>query len=274
MNLKELLDDVLSRDELQLLVRAYDLLGDIIILVIPEELERRENEIASAILAHNHRIKVVAKRAAIYGGEFRRRPIKIIGGEIRRETEVREFGIRLRLNVEDVYFSARSGNERKRIGSIVRKGENVLVLFSGIGPYPLMISKYSGAKHIVGIEKNPIAHEYGLLNVELNKKLNNIELIQGDVKEVMPLLTAEFDRIIMPLPKSAGDFVDSVLPFVQPGGCLHFYDMQPLGSFEESVAKIHASCEQAGRVLLRTNVVTCGHCGPNTYRICVDALID
>jgi tRNA (guanine37-N1)-methyltransferase len=274
MKLKELFYGTLSESELQLVVRAYDLVGDIVIMTIPRELEEKEKEIASAILAKNHKVKVVAKRAAHYGGEFRSRPVKIIGGEVRRETEVKEFGVRLQLDVEKVYFSVRSGNERRRIASLVQGEENVLVPFSGIGPYPLMISRYSRAKRIVGIEKNPAAHNYGLINLKLNKKWSNIELIKGDIRDVLPGFTAKFDRIIMPLPKSAGDYIHLVLPLLQPGGWVHFYDMQHIDSFEKSVIKVRAACEAAGRSLVTAEIVLSGHCGPRTYRICVDALLD
>jgi len=273
MKLKKILAGILSGNELQMVVRAYDLVGDIIIMTIPRELEKKEHEIASAILADNHKIKVVAKRAAHYGGEFRRRPVKIIGGEFRRETEVREFGIRLQLDVEEVYFSTRSGNERRRIALLVQPGEKVLVLFSGIGPYPLMISRFSRAKEIVGIEKNPIAHHYGLINLKLNKKYN-IKLFEGDVRDILPGFTVEFDRIVMPLPKSAGEFIDLVLPFLRPGGWIHFYDMQSVDFFEKSVEKVCAACELDGRSLLAAKITVCGHCAPCTYRICIDALID
>ncbi len=274
MKLKELLFGILSESELQLVVRAYDLVGDIVILTIPGGLEKKEQEIASAILANNHKVKVVAKRAAHYGGEFRQRPLKVIGGEVRSETEAKEFGVRLQLDVETVYFSARSGNERKRIASLVQPEENVLVLFSGIAPYPLMISRYSRAKRIVGIEKNPVAHSYGLINLKLNKKCSNIELIEGDIRDILPEFTAKFDRIIMPLPKSAGDYIEISLPLLQPGGWIHFYDMQYVDSFEKSVVKVRAACEASGRSLASAEVVLSGHCGPHTYRICVDTLLD
>ncbi len=273
MNLKEILGYLLSENELQLLVRGYDVVGDIAIIIIPQELEAKEQVIAAAILANNQKIKVVAKRAAHYGGEFRTLPIKIIGGEDRRETEVREFGLRLRLNVEKVYFSVRSGNERRRIAFLVQPGENVLVLFSGIAPYPLMISRYSLAKKIVGIEKNPVAHDYALLNLKLNKKLKNIELLQGDVRDLLPRFSIEFDRVIMVLPKSAEDFLEVALPLVKPGGCLHFYDMQNRDSFAESITKVRSACESVKRSLLTADVTTCGHCAPRTCRICVDCLI-
>lgn len=274
MKLKELLHSILSESELQLVVRAYDLVGDIVIMTIPRELVEKEQEIASAILANNHKVKVVAKRAAHYGGEFRQRPLKVIGGEVRSETEAKEFGVRLQLDVGKVYFSARSGNERKRIASLVQPEENVLVLFSGIGPYPLMISRYSRANRIVGVEKNPVAHRYGLINLKLNKKCGNIELIKGDARDILPGFTAKFDRIIMPLPKSARDYIHLVLPLLQPGGWIHFYDMQHIDSFDKSVIKVRASCEAAGRSLIAAEVILSGHCGPHAYRICVDALLD
>jgi len=273
MKLKEILAPLLSEKELQLLVRAYDVVGDIAIIAIPEELAVKEQIIAEAILASNNRIKVVAKRTADYGGEFRVRPVKIIAGVDRKETEVKEFGIRLRLNVEDVYYSVRSGNERKRIASLVEPAEDVLVLFSGIGPYPLMISKYSLAKKIVSIEKNSIAHNYAVLNLKLNKKLKNIELIQGDVKDILPLFSTRFDRVIMVLPKSAEKFLGLALQLIKVGGYIHFYDMQHRGSFEDSVVKVGAACELKKRSLLKHQVTVCGHCAPRTYRICVDARI-
>ncbi len=273
MKLKEALASLLSENELQLLVRGYDVVGDIAIIIVPQGLEKREQVIAAAILANNPNIKVVAKRAAHYYGEFRTLPITIIGGEDRRETEVREFGIRLRLDVEKVYFSIRSGNERRRIASLVQPGENVLVLFSGIAPYPLMISRYSLAKKIVGIEKNPVAHDFALLNLKLNRKLKNIELLQGDVGDLLPRFSSEFDRVIMVLPKSAEDFLEAALQVVKPGGYLHFYDMQNNDSFGESVAKVRAACESVKRSLLAVDVTACGHCSPRTYRICVDGLI-
>lgn len=273
MRLKELLDGVLSGRDLQLLVGAYDVVGDIVIMTIPRELETKEREIAAAILANSRKVKVVAKRTAHYGGEYRSRPIAIIGGEDRKETEVREFGVRLSLHVEKVYFSIRSGNERRRIASLVMPEEQVLVLFSGIGPYPLMISRYSLAKRIAGIEKNPVAHEYALVNLKLNRRADNVELFLGDIVDILPQFTVQFDRIIMPLPKSAGHFVDLALTALRPGGCLHFYDMQHSGSFSESVAKVRKASALAGLRLLAAEVVSCGHCGPRTYRICVDARI-
>lgn len=254
-------------------ISGYDVVGDIAIVIIPEGLEDKEQDLAEEILASNHRIKVVAKRAGHYGGEFRTLPLTILAGENRKETEVKEFGIRLLVNPETVYYSVRSGNERKRIASLVTPGEAVLVLFSGVAPFPLMIARYSKAESIVGIEKNPQAHAYAVANLAHNKKLTNIRLCEGDVRKVVPGLSSPFDRVVMPLPTRAEEFLSCALPALKTGGLLHFYDMQAKDRGAESVAKVDSACGAANRRLMGATVHRCGHCSPNTYRICVDAMI-
>jgi tRNA (guanine37-N1)-methyltransferase len=271
--LKDILATVLTAEERQNLIGGFDVVGDIAIIIIPEALVVREQVIAAAILANNSRIRVVAKRAGLYGGEFRTIPLCILAGENRTVTEVREFGLRLRLNAERVYYSVRSGNERRRIASLVAPGESVLVLFSGVAPYPLIISQFSKARRIVGIEKNPESHEYALQNLQLNKKLKNITLHLGDAATVIAEWAERFDRVIMPLPTMAENFLPATLRVLKAGGTLHFYDLQRPDGFTDSVGKIIAACSACSRKVLSSEIIRCGHCGPQTFRICVDARI-
>ncbi len=273
MKLKHALEGILSAEELKLLVGAYDVVGDIGIIIVPKVLEHKEGLIAEQLLKINKKIRVVAKRCGFYGGEFRTIPLQILAGEDRKETEAKEFGIRLLLNPETVYYSVRSGNERKRVASMVGGGESVLVLFSGVAPFPLIISKYSKAKTIVGIEKNPLAHGYGIENLKRNKKHKNIRLYLGDAKVVVPTLSAPFDRVVMPLPTRGEEFLPSALQVLKTGGFLHFYDLQPADQFDQSVEKIVSACAAYNRVVTSTSVTRCGHCGPRTYRICIDSKI-
>ncbi len=273
MRLKDALSGALTVDQQQTLVGSYDVVGDIAIIIIPESLEPYETLIADALLANNESIKVVAKRAGIYSGEFRTIPLVILAGEKRKETEVHEFGVRLRLNPERIYFSVRSGNERRRIASLVASNEAVLVLFSGIAPFPLIISRFSKARIIVGIEKNPEAHVYALENLQLNKKLRNIVLYLGDARAVIPALSEPFDRVVMPLPTMAETFLPDALRPLKPGGYLHFYDLQRPDRFADSVAKMTAVCNACSRRVEVLSINKCGHCGPRTYRICIDARI-
>lgn len=273
MNLKKRLAGSLAEKDLAQLVGAYDIVGDIAVIIVPKALEAQEHLIADAILDSNRKIRVVAKRAGNYGGEFRTIPLRILAGENRKETEVKEFGVRLLVNPETVYYSVRSGNERKRIASLVTEGESVLVLFSGVAPFPLLISRFSKAGSIVGIEKNPEAHGYAVQNLSRNKKLTNIELFLGDVREVVPALATLYDRVIMPLPTRGEEFLSCALQALKAGGILHFYDMQRVDMFAHSVEKITRSCDMFNRTVISSDLTKCGHCGPQVYRICIDAKI-
>jgi len=274
MKLKETLKDVLSGRELGLLVRAYDVVGDIAITIIPPELEAKEGIIGAAILAQQKNIRVVAKRNGIYSGEFRTIPLKIIAGEDRKETEHKEHGVRLRLNPEKVYFSVRSGTERKRLATLVQPDEDVLVMFSGVGALPLVIAKISAAGTIVGIEKNLVAHEYAVRNLALNRKIRNVTFLAGDVRDVMPTLDRKFDRVAMPLPQSGALFLDIALAALKRGGSLHFYDFQPAEFFDDAVGKVQQACEKNNRRLRNAQTVVCGHSSPRMYRVCVDGEIE
>jgi tRNA (guanine37-N1)-methyltransferase len=274
MKMKDALKTVLTRTELDMFVGSFDVVGHIAIMIIPPELAARENLIAKAILRTNKNIRTVAKRAGNYDGEFRTIALTVIGGENRKETVHRENGVRFFLNPEKVYYSVRSSNERKRIASCVHPGEDVLVMFSGIGVFPLVIAANSRAGEIVGIEKNPDAHQYALKSLSGNRRIDNVLFYAGDVVEVLPRLSRTFDRILMPLPRTAENYLGIALPAIRPGSWLHFYDFQSSDAFPRSIEKVRRACEHGHRHLAASNVIVCGHCSPRTYRICVDARIE
>jgi len=269
--LKNDLRSVCSVEEISQLVGGYDVVGDVAIIIIPEELAAREQLIGDTLLAANPRLRTVAKRAGLYSGEYRTIPLTVIAGRESTETEVKEFGIRLRLDPATVYYSVRSGSERQRIASLVTAGEQVLVMFSGIAPFPLHIAKYSAASWITGIEKNPLAHTYARENIQLNRTLKNISLYCGDVRDVLTEIEQNFHRIIMPAPTLAGNYLEDALQVLTGRGTLHYYDMQTPDCFDRAVADIEAACTASGRRIVSARIVRCGHCSPKSYRICIDA---
>jgi tRNA (guanine37-N1)-methyltransferase len=272
MNLKKTLEAFIPEDDLKRLIRGFDIIGDIAVVIIAEGLEQYEQLIADAILAIHKNVTTVFKRDGNYSGEYRTIPLALIAGERKTETLCREFGVRLLLDVEKVYFSVRSGHERKRIADLICPGENVLVMFSGVAPYPLMISRYSEAAKITGIEINETAHHYGVRNLSLNKA-RNIVLVHDDVVSAVDRSAEKYDRIIMPLPYGAGDFLESAVRALLPGGTLHFYDFKCSCNFDKSAQLISIQAAALGRTVTSAKIVLCGHASPQLYRICVDALI-
>ncbi|MDD5087036.1 MAG: hypothetical protein PHV16_04760 [Candidatus Nanoarchaeia archaeon] len=189
-SITDLLSKKLTKEELILVPSAFDVIGDIIILEIKPELEKKEKIVAQAFLKLNKNIKTVAKKSGIHKGVFRTQKLKILAGERKKETLHIENNVRIKLDVEKVYFSPRLSNERKRIMKLVKPNESVLVMFSGCGPYPAVLSKNTNAKEIYGVEVNPTAHKYAVENIKDNK-LKNVELFLGDVNDVLPKLGDE-----------------------------------------------------------------------------------
>jgi tRNA (guanine37-N1)-methyltransferase len=272
MHLRTILTGIIPDSKIHLLVRAYDVVGDIAVTIIPEELLEFETEIGNAILHSNSNIKVVLKRDGNYSGTFRTIPLTVISGEQRTETICSEFGVRLQLDLGVVYYSSRLSGERKRVADSVGAGETVLVMFSGIAPYPIMMSKHSKAQHITGVELNSIAHKYAMDNVRLNKT-NNIRLIHGDVKEVLPSFNQSFDRIVIPFPDAPLPFLPTALDVLKDIGTIHLYTFsskRPDGKLTDSIAQI---CKDNNRTLVDSGIHFCGHRSPKMYRVCLDLVI-
>jgi len=272
--LKDNLSGALTDEEMAFVKTGHDIIGTIAVLEIPKDLESREKIIAETLLKVNRQVKTVLKKANIHEGVFRTQKMEYLAGVDTKETLYKENNVTLKIDVEKVYFSIRLGNERKRIMQLVKPKEEILVMFSGAAPYPVVLAKNTKAKHILGIEINPEGHRYGLMNVTLNK-LKNVSLICGDVHEVIPQLKKNspkisYDRIIMPLPKTADEFLDDALQVAKKGTIIHFYDFLHLDKFDEAKEKIDKACKKHKMKYEIHDIVKCGQHAPYIFRICVD----
>jgi tRNA (guanine37-N1)-methyltransferase len=253
---------------------GFDQVGDIAVVGIAPEMEPLEAEIGTIILALHSTVRVVAKRNGQYGGDYRTLPLQVIAGVDRLTTVHRENGIVLQLDLAQVYFSVRSAHERARIAALVKPGERVAVLCSGIGPFPLIIGRHSKAQEVIGIEYNPVAHDYALRNLKANRTISSVRFLEGDVARILPALGRAFDRILLVLPHGGEVLLPCALDALRPGGTLHFYDMQAKGCGSATLIKVDAACRDKGRCPHPLQVVVCGHCGPTVHRVCLDAVID
>ncbi len=261
----EALKGRLTAEELEKAPHNFETIGDIAVVEIDDSLKGKEKLIGETLLDLHKNLKVVVKKASHYSGEFRTRKVDVIAGESRKTTEHKESGVRLRLNVETCYFSPRTSTERKRIYEQVKPKENILVMFSGVAPLPVVLSKNTEAKEIVGVEINPECHKYAQENVIVND-IRNVKLHNGDVNEIVPKL-GKFDRILMPLPKGAEEFLDLALLASHKGTVIHFYDFQ----LEKDIPK--AAIDKVVKHLKDAKilgVVKCGQSGPGKFRVCVD----
>jgi len=268
--LKQALKKKLSKKELSLVVGSFDVVGDIAIIEIPRGLGRKQQIIANALLDLYQNVKVVAKKADIHKGKYRTQKIIVLAGEKRKTTEHKESGIRMQLDVEKCYFSSRLSTERLRISKQVKKNEKILVMFSGVAPYPLVIAKNSKAKKITGIEWNPTAHKFAEKNIVLNKVQDQIKVLKGDVRVVVPKLKQKFDRIVLMMPKTAEKFIDTALLASKKGTIIHLYNFGTEQEFSQIKEKVLKACVLSKKKCRILRLVKCGQHSPRKYRVCVD----
>jgi len=164
---------------------AFDIIGDIAIIKKP--LRYSEEEYVKIILEKHKKVKTILLQETEVQPPYRIPRYKLLYGENKTETVCKEYGLRFKVDVARCYYSSRLANERYRIAKSIREGEDVLVMFSGVNPYPIYISKFSKARIIYSVELNPFAVKYGLENVELNKAKNVITIL-GDVRDVVPYI--------------------------------------------------------------------------------------
>jgi tRNA G37 N-methylase Trm5 len=101
-------------------------------------------------------------------------------------------------------------------------------------------------------------------------------LLCGDAKEIIPKLVAageRYDRITMPLPHTADEFLDVAVSISKPGTIIHFYTFLEEGTFNSAVPVVREACERNGYSLVKYDVVKVGQHAPRIWRICVDATL-
>ncbi len=220
-NFMDYLDNKISEKDLEEIRKSFDVIGDIVILEIPPELEDKKKIIGEAVLNFTKRKSVYYKKSKVQGVR-RTRELEYLAGIDNLETIHKEFGIRFKLNPSTVYFSPRLATERSRIVNEVNDGETIIDFFAGIGSFPISIAHVKNAL-IYSVDINPEAFKYVNENIKLNKLVGRVIPIEGDVREVIKELPMA-DRILMNLPGTAKDFLDIAVNHLKPGGILNYYE--------------------------------------------------
>jgi len=223
--LTQILEKKLPPNLLAILPKGLDVIGDIAIIDIPLELKLYENIIGEAVLQTHRNIKTVLGKAGAIGGIYRVREYTFIAGEQKTQTVDKEFGCQYHVDVAKAYFSPRLSHEHDRIASIVQTGETVVDLFSGVGPFSVLIAKKNPNVKVYAVDINPEAVKLLKINLRANRVENRVFPILGDSRQITTTrLKGVADRVIMNLPETAIDFVGAACQAIKPeGGVIHFY---------------------------------------------------
>ncbi len=251
---------------------SWDVVGDIIIVKIAEEILSHKHEIARAILETHKSIRSVYRVLKV-SGDRRVRELEHIGGVERTETMAKEFGVRLHLDVADVYYSPRLATERWRVAEQIGKGERILDMFAGIGPFSLVISRHTPAADIHSVDINPAAVSYMEKNIAENEA-ENVTAYLGDAHVVCREFKEKFDRIIMNLPHSSVDFLESALRCSKKGTVIHLYIIEERERIDEIIGECIRVGEELGYKITERKRVTVKSYSPVEVNICSDILVE
>jgi tRNA (guanine37-N1)-methyltransferase len=265
-------------DLIKLVPTSFDIIGSkghaVAIIEIPDELESYQITIAEALMHVHKNVKSVLRKESERYGELRLRDYNLILGDPNTEVIHKESGCRFKLDPQVTYFSTRESSERERIYNQVTSPEDVLVMFSGVGPFPICIAKHNTGTKCVAIELNQRAHEYCLENIKLNKLEGRVEAIQGDVRDVCPKLDRQFNRVLTPLPKGAHLFLDVTIPTVKNDGILHFYHWAPDDDlYSEALKLVQMAASEYSREVTFIDGVQVSKYSPGVSKIRIDVKI-
>lgn len=222
--LKDVLAGVLPAEEAAQVFSAFDQVGDIVIIKIPDALAAKKQVIAETILANVKTANAVFAQASAVKGDYRIRELEFVAGENRTATEYKEHGCRFKVDVARAYFSPRLSTERQRIAELVQDGETVVNMFAGIGTYSIVIAKMVKTCRVYSIDSNPVANDLCMQNAKLNKVSDRVVPICDDATNAIESrLVGAADRVIMPLPERAKEFVGPAVSALKQKGVVHYF---------------------------------------------------
>ncbi|MFH0831552.1 MAG: methyltransferase domain-containing protein [archaeon] len=247
----------------------FEAIGSIAILQLPDERKKQALGMARKILASNKHLTTVLLKSGRVKGRLRKRKLDFILGNNTKETLHRESGCLMKLNVETCYFSPRLSNERQIISSAIKGRKKVLVMFSGVAPYAIVIAKQNPKAEVIAIELNRNACKYAEENVKLNK-LKNLKIVQADVKKAIKKLKVKFDIILMPRPQLKDMFLKEAFAVSKRGTIVYYYDFAKHDEIESKISAVKKEAARAKKKIKILQVKKAGEIAPYKFRIRVD----
>jgi len=254
--------------------RAYSILGRVAIVNFPDDTKASvKKTFAKELLEKNKSIRTVLEKSGKFKGRLRKQETKFLAGENTKEVLHRENGCEFRFNIDSTYFSPRLANERKEMSEVVKKGEEVFIMFSGVCPFPIVVGKNSKAKKVYANKLNREANKYAELNIKKNKLRDKVKLIPGDCKKICSRLQEEgktYDVVMMPRPNLDDSFLEDAFKVTRKGTRVYYYGFCHLDNRDEMVEMIYAEAKKAGKKIKILNKKNAGDTAPYKIRYRID----
>jgi tRNA (guanine37-N1)-methyltransferase len=275
--LKTVLSETLTAEETANLYSSFDIIGNVVIIKISEALAAKKNLIGESILEEIKSVKSVFAQISSVKGDYRLRDLEYIAGENNTLVEYREHGCRFRVDLINTYFSPRLSTERLRIANLTSDDEVITNMFAGVGTFSIITAKMHSRCKVFNIDINPVAIELSMSNSKLNGVESQVISILGDAKDVITRdIRSQADRVLMPLPEKANEFVDwAVRALKDRGGIIHYFaHIKALGkkyALEQSLLDTKAAFSNYDIEIRFNRVVR--EVGPRLYQVVTDVYV-
>ena len=278
--LREKLSSDLSSQDLDQIYNSFDIVGDIAIIKMHNGNNTNAKAVANKIMSIHRSVKSVFVQDSPILGEFRVRALRLLAGENKTITRYRESGCVFAVDVGKCYFSPRLLYERSRIARLVKPDETVVNMFAGVGCFSIIIARTLDQTKIFSIDINPVAIKFMKENIKTNRVFGKVFPLLGDSKEIIETdLQGKADRVLMPLPEKALEYLPSAIcSLKKQGGWIHYYDFQHAVGNENPAEKTRLKIAEkldnlgVGYVFAFSRVVR--RTGPNWYQTVLDIHID
>ena len=211
----------------------HEILGDLILVKIPDEVSTYQSEIAQAMLTQHVRIRMVLKDEGV-SGEYRVRNLIPLAERIDTsinlhfdnnldcKTQVKESGHRYWVDPTKAYFSSRLSKEREDTIASCRALRNELDHqlricdpYAGVGPALVpLLAEDDLIAYAWGSDLNP---EATTLMKENLKEYKHVDVHCEDALSLTknPELSGSFDVLLINIPHSTLSHLPSVLPLLK-----------------------------------------------------------
>ena len=220
--LRDSLEGVLDEHEMGQLVSAFDQIGSIIVIRIPQSLHDKRHVIGETLL---EKVKIADRvfcQVSDVAGDYRTRNLELVAGEGDTTTIHRENGCRFLVDVEQVLFTPHLSTERDRVAALVGPGRTVINMFGGVGMFSMPIARRVPST-VYNIDINPRAIELCRHNITLNRLAGRIIPMAGDAGTILWDMEDMADHTLMPLPEDTDRFLDAAVHATKRGGTIHYY---------------------------------------------------
>lgn len=214
-------------DVRSMLPRHWEMLGDVLILRLPDELSSYHKEVARAYASVLGARTVLRERAHI-DGVFRTPDMEFLLGDDAVTVHL-ENGILYKLDASCLMFSSGNIDEKMRMAALDCRGETVVDMFAGIGYFTLPLALHARASRVIACEINPLAFRYLQENVALNHLDAIVEPVLGDNRDLPGERIA--DRVVMGYVRTTAEHLRDAFRLVRKGGVIHYQDTFPLEIF-------------------------------------------